>query len=96
MKLLPLTILAALAVTFTPSAHAAAPSIAIHNSALVSIERLAQPDASTQSSRFHFHLSTTTSCNAAQTQCVAACSTKSGQAAQNCVSDCNDIRSVCQ
>ena len=54
------------------------------------------PNTPQPPSRSFFHLATTSSCNAAQTQCVAACSTKSGQVAQNCVSDCHDIRSVCQ
>jgi hypothetical protein len=88
--------------SFAPSAHAAVPSVATPNSlsassALSTIERLAlHPAVPPQSPRSNFHLATTSSCDAAQTQCVAACSSQSGNAVQNCISDCHDIRSVCQ
>ena len=49
-----------------------------------------------QSRRSNFHFATTESCDAAQTQCVAACSSQSGDAQQNCISDCNDVRTTCQ
>jgi len=88
--------------TFASSAHAAIPSVASSNSlsassALASIEGVAiRPAVPPQSPRPFFHLTTTSSCDAAQTQCVAACSSQSGNAVQNCISDCHDIRSVCQ
>jgi len=88
--------------SFTPSAQAAVPSVAAPNSlstssTLTTIERLSlPPSARPQSPRSSFHLATTSSCNAAQTQCVAACSSQTGQAAQNCISDCNDLRTTCQ
>jgi len=102
VKLSTLTFFAVLAVAFTASANAAVPAAAAPHSpsassVVTTIERLAlQPSVPPYSPRSSFHLTTTSSCDAAQTQCVASCSSQSGQAAQNCISDCHDIRSVCQ
>ena len=94
-------ILSCFALTFTaPPCHAAESILALPHSpsspSALTAPTLLPHTSATGSSRSFFHLTTTTSCNAAQTQCVASCSSQSGQAAQNCVSDCNDVRSVCQ